>query len=52
LSIWNRKQGRFAEMCKDLDDEIIYLDDFDEDAKEIESESETEQKELSIVLSK
>lgn len=37
-------------MCKDLDDEIVYLDDYDEDVKEVNSEAE--QKEPSIVLSK
>jgi hypothetical protein len=50
LEIWNRKQRRFTEMCKDLDDEIIYVDDFNEDIQKVESE--IEQKEPSIVLSK
>jgi hypothetical protein len=46
----NRKQRRFVGMCKDLDDEIVYVDDYDEDVKEVKSEAE--QKEPSIVLSK
>ena len=46
----NRMQRRFVEVCKDLDDEIVYVDDFDEDVKEVKSE--IEQKEPSIVLSK
>lgn len=50
LNIWNRLKGRFTEMCKDLDDEIVYLDDYDEDIKEIKSEAEP--REPSIVLSK
>jgi hypothetical protein len=37
-------------MCKDLDDEIIYVDDFNEDVQEVKSE--IDQKEPSIVLSK
>jgi hypothetical protein len=37
-------------MCKDLDDDIVYVDDDYEDVKEVKSEAE--QKQPSIVLSK
>jgi hypothetical protein len=50
LKTWNRKQRRFAGMCKDLDDEIIYVDEYSEDVKEVKSEAEP--KEPSIVLSR
>jgi hypothetical protein len=49
IDIWNRTERRFAGLCKDLDDEIVYVDDFNE---EIEVKSESEPKEQSIVLSK
>ena len=39
-------------MCKDLDDDIVYVDDFSEEIEEVEVKSESEPKEQSIVLSK
>ena len=37
-------------MCKDLDDDIVYLEEYDDNVNEVESE--TEQKEPSIILSR
>ena len=51
LNTWNRIERRFAGLCKDLDDEIVYVDDFNEEI-EVKSESKSEPKEQSIVLSK
>jgi hypothetical protein len=50
LLLDNGIKRRFADLCKDLDDDIVYLEDYDDDVKEVESESEPI--EQSIVLSR